>query len=241
MKKSKEEYISELVERIMAKKNSFTIRYKDVSFSPKVVRVLEKLRDGKDVNIKALTSRERNDVGVCYWYGHIVALDYEEAVRWYMAAAEKGRCCRAEFNLYVCHKRGTGVEQDMEKAVFWIKKAAKHNDVSAQHILAEYYYKGNEVRRSRSLAKYWFDKCLANPDLKEEPVVMFLLGISFQQGDYGFEKDEERAREFFETAAEGGCPLAVMKLVEIYNNYDRTKVVQWMGENKEFVCYTFNL
>ena len=110
----KENKLSVFVERIMSKNNLLTVRYKDASFSPKVMQTLEELRNGKEVNYKSLTSLERNNVGLCYWYGHFLPLNYQEAVKWYLAAEGKKGCNRAEFNLYVCYKRGTGVEVNMD-------------------------------------------------------------------------------------------------------------------------------
>lgn len=137
------------------KNKVFAPCYLEMKFSPKVIKSLEKLRDGNEVNISRFTSKELNDIGLCYWYGHIVPLNYKEAVKWYIKSANK-RCAKAEFNLYVCYNKGTGVARDMEKAMFWLKKAAKHNDSGAQDILATHYLLGTNIKRNRSYANIWF-------------------------------------------------------------------------------------
>ena len=106
------------------KKDVFAPCYLEMKFSPKVIKTLEKLRDGQEVNISRFTSKELNDIGLCYWYGHIVPLNYKEAVNWYIKSANK-KCVKAEFNLYVCYNKGTGVAHDIDKAMYWLKKAAE--------------------------------------------------------------------------------------------------------------------
>ena len=51
------------------------------------------------------------------------AQKYESAVHYYTRAAELGNA-EAQYKLGCCYETGTGVEQDLNKAEFWIRQSA---------------------------------------------------------------------------------------------------------------------
>ena len=57
----------------------FTPEGVEMKISLKTKRVLAKLLEGCSVDMDDYTPKEQNEVGLCYWYGHIVPLNYEEA------------------------------------------------------------------------------------------------------------------------------------------------------------------
>lgn len=194
--------------------------------SPKLIQTVERLRDGEDIGLIRLTGEEMNAIGLCYWYGHIVGLNYKEAVKWYMAAAEK-RYRAAAFNLYVCYNNGMGVQEDGRAALYWLRKAARHNDAGAQNILAECYYTGGFVRRNRRLAKLWFHKSLNNAMEKKIEVTLNDFGAKFYLGQYGFERDRDMAIKCFEMAGEKGYCLSIAWLMSIYIEDDNEEKVEY--------------
>ena len=191
-----------------------------------VIKTVEKLKKGQRVNISRLTAKEMNGVGLCYWYGHNIDLNYEEAIKWYKASAAK-RCSKAEFNLYICYKKGTGVEKDMIEALAWLKKAAKHNDATAQVFLGEYYYNGIYVKKNRCYAERWFKKALENAYKNEVAVVLNDLGVKYYGGEYGFQKDKAMAIKCFEKAGELGLSLSIGWLIIIYIEDGNTERVEY--------------
>jgi TPR repeat protein len=194
---------------------------------PKIIKTVEKLRDGRSLGKTLFTGKELNAIGLCYWYGHIVKTDYAEAVKWYLAADAK-RYRTAAFNLYVCYNNGMGVDEDGKQALYWLRKAARHNDAGAQNILAECYYTGGFVRRNRRLAKLWFQKSLDNALKGNIEVTLNDFGAKYYLGRYGFEKDKEKAMMFFEKAANKGYCLSICWLMSIYIDEDnREKVEYW--------------
>lgn len=64
------------------------------------------------------------NLGVSYYYGNGVELDYKKAVHYYSLAAEIGHPF-GEYNLAVACEYGKGHPKDMEKAIFYYNKAAK--------------------------------------------------------------------------------------------------------------------
>ena len=220
----------------MSMKNKvFAPCYLEMKFSPKVIKSLEKLRDGNEVNISRFTSKELNDIGLCYWYGHIVPLNYKEAVKWYIKSANK-RCAKAEFNLYVCYNKGTGVAHDIDKAMYWLKKAAKHNDAGAQDILGTHYFLGTNIKRNRRYAKIWFNKALDNALKDEDAVTLNVIGVRYYRGGYDYPLDREMAIKCLTPAAKQGFPLSIVWLMQIFiDDKDDDKVDYWMEEYRKCV------
>ncbi len=194
--------------------------------SSKITRTVERLRDGEDIRRVRLTGEEMNAIGLCYWYGHIVDLNYNEAVIWYMAAEAK-RYKGAAFNLYVCYNNGMGVPEDGRAALYWLRKAARHNDAGAQGIMAECYYTGGFVRRNRRLAKLWFQKSLNNAMEKNIEVTLNVFGARFYLGKYGFEKNKDMAIKCFEKAGEKGYCLSIAWLMSIFIEEDKEEKVEY--------------
>lgn len=220
-------FLSNNITTMEKEKENFAPNGIVIDIPTKVIRVLEKLRDGQTVNNKRLTGKEMNFVGLCNWYGHIVPLNYVEAVKWYKASAEK-RCSRAEHNLFICYSQGTGVSSNMENALYWLKKSAKHNEAAAQEFLGEYYYDGEYVKKNRRYAKIWFEKTINNAFKSEDAIILNDLGSKYYQGEYGFPKDKSMAIMCWEKAAEKGFHLSIAWLLIIYiDDYCIEKVEFW--------------
>lgn len=187
----------------------------ELTFSEKVIHALERLRDGKRVLKTQFSPKEMNDVGLCYWNGHIVPLDYKKAVKWYRYSALQGYDV-AEFNLYVCYDKGTGVRKAPQKAVEWLRKAAKHGYPNAQDLLAECYFNGEMVRRNRRIARQWFNKAELSAEENNHEVTLNSCGMRYYSGHFGTEMDIEKAIYYFEKAGELGLPLSMSFLLSIY-------------------------
>ncbi len=202
----------------------------ELTFSEKVIRALERLRDGKRVSKKKLSPEEMNSIGLCYWEGHIVPLNYKKAVKWYEYSAQQGYKV-AEFNLYVCYNKGTGVEKGPGKAIEWLRKAAKHGYSGAQDLLAECYFNGEMVKRNRHIARHWFNKVELSAVENEDVVALNSYGIRYLQGLYGTERDIQKAIFYFEKAGELGLVLSMSILLSIYINMRNVdKVEYWMDK-----------
>jgi len=65
----------------------------------------------------------------------------EEAVGWYLMAASQGNA-NGQYDLARMYAAGSGIEKDMSKALYWFKRAAAQNHVSALKIVADAYKKG---------------------------------------------------------------------------------------------------
>ena len=51
-----------------------------------------------------------------------------------------------------------GCEEDINKALYWFKKAAQNNNSEAQYNIGMIYLNGEGVKRNHNVAKKWFEK-----------------------------------------------------------------------------------
>lgn len=205
-----------------------------IELPTKIIKVAEKLRDGRSLGATYFTGKELNAIGLCYHYGHIVNLDYAEAVKWYLAADAK-RHRTAAFNLYLSYRNGEGVMEDGKKALYWLRKAARHNLPDGQFVLGMCYYKGDLVRRNRRLAELWLQKGLENALKECDEVTLTRYGALFYLGEGVFEQDLVFAILCFEKAASKGYCSAIIPLISIAVSLDYREDVEYWWE-KFWAC-----
>ncbi len=109
----------------------------------------------------------------------------------------------AQFILGLCYLGGEPVEEDPEKAVFWLKKAAQQGDVEAQYYLSMCYGEGCGTAEDKGAYIYWLKKAAE----QGYPDAQFDFAVCLSEGD-GVEEDPEMAFEWFKRAAEQGHPDA---------------------------------
>ena len=73
---------------------------------------------------------------MCYANGEGVENDFNEAAKWFRAAAEQGHMY-AQFNLGSSYANGDGVPQDKVEAAKWYRKAAEQGYGPAEDALKE--------------------------------------------------------------------------------------------------------
>jgi hypothetical protein len=80
--------------------------------------------------------------GLCFFYGHGIEEDEEEAAKWFRLAAEQGNA-QGQFSLGQCYVGGSGIEEDEEEAVKWFRLAAEQGNADAQVALGQCYLGGS--------------------------------------------------------------------------------------------------
>jgi TPR repeat protein len=80
----------------------------------------------------------------------------------------------AQYNLAVMYQKGDGVEQDMQKALFWYEKAAEANLAIAQYNLGMIYFEGSIVEKDEAKAKELWQKA-ANQGLEAAVKLMYSI------------------------------------------------------------------
>ena len=82
-----------------------------------------------------------SDLAFAYAFGRGVEQSYEEAVRWFSAAAAQENAV-AQFNLGALYENGLGVARDYARAFALIHSAAMHGYVPAETRLGYFFEQG---------------------------------------------------------------------------------------------------
>lgn len=119
-----------------------------------------------DMKAKAETgdATDQFNLGVCYYSGKGVSVDYAEAVKWFRKAADQGYA-RAQCCLGICYEDGYGVTVDYTEAAKWYRKVAEQNETTAQCSLANCYANGQGVLKDYEEAVKWYRKAADRGDV----------------------------------------------------------------------------
>ena len=140
--------------------------------------------------------------------------------------AEKG-FVYAQYKLAFIYHRGDGVQQDLEEAFHWNKKAAEQDHVVAQHNLAGMYLDGRGVQQDFEKAFEWYERSAG----QGFALAQFHLAGMYYDGK-GVEQDFGKALEWYERSAEQGYAPAQFHLAGMY--YDGKGVEQDFGKALEW-------
>ncbi len=102
-----------------------------------------------------------------YLRGLGVPLDFKEAAKWYMKAADQD-IPAAEYNLAIMYEEGQGVAQDNSEAFNWCTKAAEGGDADAQNELAGMYEDGVGVAQELVRAHMWYTLATTSKSVQED-------------------------------------------------------------------------
>jgi TPR repeat protein len=145
-----------------------------------------------------------------YYFGSGVAKDFEEAVKWYLKAAEQGES-EAQYNLGVMYAIGQGVAKNEKRAVEWYLRAAEKNVAKAQYLLGWRYQEGRGVEKNPSRAFKYYQLAAA----QNENRALRTLAWMYENGEgipEGIENAKEEALKYFHRAAQAGNAYAQFDL-----------------------------
>ena len=90
-------------------------------------------------------------IGMLYWMGQYVPVDYAESATWLQKAADLGHA-GAQAKLAFLYTRGLGVEQNPETAFDLLSKSAKQGDIDGQYNLGIFYLNGWGTKQNKTMA-----------------------------------------------------------------------------------------
>jgi TPR repeat protein/GTP-binding protein EngB required for normal cell division len=139
-----------------------------------------------------------------------------------------------QFRLGLLHfKEIAGFKSNENDGIEWLLKAAKQNHQGAllrlielakgsnryhlQYVLAQLYEEGEGVDKNYREAVQWYE--LSAAENKTE--VSLPLGLLYERGGYGIEKDEHQAIQHYQTAVVHGNKAAEVRLIELANKESR--------------------
>ena len=184
---------------------------------------------GSEETANVSGARAQVNMGNKYRDGVSVDRNYQEAARWYRAAAEQGDAA-GQNHLADLYHEGKGVPQDLMEAVKWYQMAAVGGSASAQTSLGDMYRDGRGVPRDFASAMKFY-RMAAN---KGNVGAQDNLGDLLRDGKGSPQNYSEAARWYF-VAANSGFPTAQFHIAEMYRNglgvpQDYAKAAKWYRE-----------
>ncbi|MEH6951796.1 hypothetical protein V4R08_10695 [Nitrobacter sp. NHB1] len=138
------------------------------------------------------------EVGVRYAEGKGVAVNYDEAAKWYDRAAQAG-VVPAMFRLGTLHEKGLGASKDVDAARRYYMQAAERGNAKAMHNLAVLDADGGGKGANYTSAAQWFRKAAERGVADSQ----FNLGILYARG-IGIEQNLAESYKWFSLAAAQG-------------------------------------
>ncbi|CAB4398201.1 unnamed protein product [Rhizophagus irregularis] len=126
--------------------------YKDIILDDRV-KYFESARKGDSI--------AQYNLGYCYQYGKGIAIDYNEAFKWYTKSANNG-CAEGQNNLGNFYFYGRGITIDYKKAFELYFKSAKNGYNLGQYNLGYCYQYGKGVRKNYNKAFKWYSRSANN-------------------------------------------------------------------------------
>ena len=172
----------------------------------------------------------------------LIGADNEKVKSIVVPKAEEGK---ANYQLLYAHliakeafqKNPALKKEPFEKAIYWYKEAALQGQPSAQYELGQIYRLGaQEIRPDIEEAVKWYEMAAKNPySITGEPENQ--LGRLYEAGKF-FAKDEQKAFEYYQAAAEKNNLYAQGNLGAMYYNgqhvsRDLEKARYWLSKGAE--------
>ncbi|KAF9289648.1 hypothetical protein BGZ88_007655 [Linnemannia elongata] len=142
--------------------------------------------------------------------GEEVPQDFQEAMYWYLKAAEQGDPVGQQ-RVGVMYELGLGVPQDYSIAMNWFLKAANQGNTSAQSKIGSFCILGQGVPRDYEQAIFWYLK-VAN---QGDALAQFTVGSLYDDGR-GVPRDYEQAMFWYLKAANQGDASAQFNVGSLY-------------------------
>lgn len=150
-------------------------------------------------------------LGVCCFDGQGIRPDKTEAAKWYAAAAEQGYA-PAQFTLGRHYSQiMNGVENDLEKGVMWLTRAAEQGLLRAMTYLADLYHNAG-TNEGDARAAHWYERAAGRGDL----YAMKQYATYLSSGRGGTPRDPVAAEATLAAAARGGLREAELLYRELY-------------------------
>jgi TPR repeat protein len=146
------------------------------------------------------------DSSNCYPFG-----ESAQTIEWFQQLAHSGDV-NAQLNIGMCYIHGINVHKDMEIGKDLISIAANQGNSFALGYC--YYTELGQYKKDYDYAFYYFMKSFRT---ERNVWAMYYIGLCYLEGN-GKTKDEKKAIEWFNKAADEKCPLAVYEIGKCYEN-----------------------
>ncbi len=168
-----------------------------------------------EIGLMYETADDQFKVGLMYKKGCGVTKNDQEAIKWFIKAAEQGHK-KAQLNLGLMYKKGCGVTKNDQEAVKWLKRSAKQGHMHSQGLLGWMYKNGCEIPKDGKKAVKWYVRAAEQGHIGAQ----FNLGLIYENG-LGVTKNTAEAIKWYSKASELGHHRAQNNLGVIYLNQDK--------------------
>ena len=139
--------------------------------------------------------------------GRGVPQDLSEAKQWFLKAAGQGeRTAEVELGL-LSLSEGHVTPPNYIEAMWWFRKAAERGSHRAQLRIGTLYRLGLGVPEDHKEALTWVLKATADP---QDTLAIYTVGLIYDSGGFGVERDYAQAMKWYEIAANKGEPSGPM-------------------------------
>lgn len=152
-------------------------------------------------------------LGYCHMMGYGTPKNTEKALTIWKSLAQNGHV-KSQANLGACYRDGNIVVKDEIEACKWFELAANQDDLDSQIALAVIYggRNSNSKIKDDKKAFYWMSKA-ADSDMPEG---LYGLAVCYEEGK-GISKDINKAKTYYQRAADKGFLLAKQALIRLNN------------------------
>lgn len=172
-------------------------------------------------------------LGDVFYYGQYdTNPDYDQAFKWYAAAARQGHAS-AQWRLGVMYEYGFGTKLDYAIALEWYKASALQDFPPAQNSLGEMYYYGQGVEQDYQQAAQWYTAA----DHQNFAYAQKNLGYMYEVGQ-GVEQNFQQALYWYKQAAKHGNTDAMYDIGVMYHNgtgvlVDYKEAYKWYSKSAQ--------
>lgn len=165
-------------------------------------------------------------IGKLYQYGLGIEENFEKAAEWFGKAVNV-EYKYAQYSLGTLYYHGKGVEQNYQKACRLFGLSHLQGNAYASYELAKMYEKGVGTEKNLELAEECYQVAflafLAMERKSKDDMLFYRIGAMYLSGK-GTEKDETKARKYFEKSSEYGNLYAKYQLAKMYIRQEQTKL-----------------
>ncbi|MDR2387000.1 MAG: sel1 repeat family protein [Deltaproteobacteria bacterium] len=173
---------------------------------------------------RAGQARSQLEVGLAYYFGRGVPVNYTEGLSWIYRAALNGSAA-AQYQLGLALEEGLGIPQSFTWAFYWFELAAERGYAPAMNRAGQAYMSGLGTDLNPSKAFNLFSQAAK----KGLPEAIVNLGKLYEAGS-GVEPDQDRAIDLYKQAAKLGSSYAKFLLAyfEEYKKQARSTNEPWL-------------
>lgn len=155
-----------------------------------------------------------NKLGYMYENGLGVYKNLSKSISYYMKAANHDDP-RAAARVADAYFDGDGIEQDLNRAIFWFEKSAQQGYAYSWYSLGWIYAREKYGRYNTTKAVEYFNKAIeCDKDTTHSASCYYELGMIYEYGGGGISKSYSKAGAYYKKAAELGYDKAKEKMKE---------------------------